>query len=126
MSQHELDPAVVQLIHRHLASMDHIEVLLRLWRADTERTPTPELARALALDESIVERCVRDLTAAGLVDRDAGGVFHSVRGASDRQTLAALEREYNERPLALVRALRARPSSVLRSFSDAFRFRPEE
>jgi hypothetical protein len=105
--------------------MDHIEVLLHVWHADGGRTPISELARALALPESIVERCVRDLAAAGLVDRDAGGVFHSVRGASDRQTLEALEREYNERPLALVRALRGRPSSVLRSFSDAFRFRPD-
>jgi predicted transcriptional regulator len=75
--------------------------LLRAVRG--EATPKPELAAALSVSRSTVDRAVRDLEASGLVERD-GGVSLTLKGRlalDSYETFAAHLRDLNATESAL-------------------------
>jgi hypothetical protein len=74
-------------------------------------------------------RALAHLLAVGLVERDAAsGVGYRYAPATPalHRAVGMLLQMYNQRPVTLVRALYARPSTAVQSFADAFRLRPEE
>jgi hypothetical protein len=120
----EFPPAVLQLLHQHLPTMDHVEVLLHLHAAADRRHEVRTIATATRIPEHMVHSAVIDLVHAGLALRGDGDVsFNEASGA--RPVIAQLADLYNTRPVTLVRAIYSRPSP-LKSFVDAFRLRKEE
>jgi hypothetical protein len=117
----EFPPAVLQLLHQHLPTMDHVEVLLLLFGEADRRHHVEAIASATRIPEHLVHSAVADLVSAGLVVRADGEVsFNEASGA--RNAIAQLADLYNTRPVTLVRAIYSRPSP-LKSFVDAFRLR---
>ena len=126
MADNALPAEVRQLIARHLATMEQVDVLLLLARSPEEWRSGEEIRTALRIDESgVAARTFDELCAAGLIEADGG---HPVRyryapsSARDSSAVELLALAYNERPVTLVRAIYARPTPA-QSFADAFRLR---
>jgi hypothetical protein len=118
-----------QLAARHLETMEHVEVLVLLARDDAREWSVRELASELRWDDKLAQKCVEDLVAARLLSRtrsaDRGPLYRFAPAAADRDTVHALMRLYETRPLMLGRLIYDRPPTVARSFADAFRIRPK-
>ena len=126
VTSNELPAEVRQLILRHLASMEQVDVLLVLARTPERWQSRDEISRTLRISEKgVAPRTFDELRAAGLIEMDAG---HPARyryapsSPADRKAVEMLALAYNERPVTLVRAIYARPTAA-QSFADAFRLR---
>jgi hypothetical protein len=110
VSDDELATAVRDLINRSLPSMDHVELLLLLRSEfDAEHEPATLAGRA-RMSEATAQRVVDDLIASGLAERSLSGGIK--RTAHDEEAVAALAEAYHYRPVTLVRAVYARPSTI--------------
>ena len=122
---------VVALLHRSLPSMVHIELLLFLARTAPQSHTRYALAGEVRSSPALVAAALEELEAARLV-RTVPGVdpgehrFEPTDPAITR-TVAALQDEYDRRPVTLIKALYSRPTpSSAQAFADAFRIRPSE
>lgn len=126
MSSSELPSEVRQLIARHLASMEQVDVLLVLARAPERGQSAAEISRALRISEQgVAPRTFEELRAAGLIAMDGSNPAryrYAPQSPADRAAVEMLALAYNERPVTLVRAIYARPTPE-QSFADAFRLR---
>jgi predicted transcriptional regulator len=126
----DLPTGVRDLIVRHLASMDHVTVLLFLWQAAPATQAPSAIAAALQLDHQTVSRALRDLTVGNLVrneSRTPDGPFVFAPASSRvNETVRELDDAYNRRPVTLIRALYARPPRPVQSFADAFRLHDDD
>jgi hypothetical protein len=121
----ELPVEVRDLIVRHLASMEHVDALLVLHRDAERRWTVAELTAELHATQASVARTLRDLASSGLVG-DAGNTFqYAPASPALRHATELLLAAYNARPVTLVRAIYDRPPTAVKSFADAFRFKPE-
>jgi hypothetical protein len=118
----DLSDALSGLIVHHLASMDHVAVLLALKAKPELARDLTALAASQALSFAVVERVLLDLVSARIVRRD-GAQFRFDPPPALSATLDELNRMYHTRPVALVRAIYARPPRAATSFADAFRLR---
>ena len=119
-----LPPEVEQLVRRHLPSMDHAEVLLKVGAAPDERWT---IARASAeLGGRAVGQAVMDLHGAQLlVALPEDEAFRLSPDASVRHAVQLLADAYNQLPVTLIKAIYNRPADPLHSFADAFRLRKD-
>ena len=122
MADLDLPPDVRDLVNRHLPSLDHVEVLLRLRDAPDTSWSLDDLDRITRFATATTRRCLADLERAGLIRRNAtDGRFqyapHTIR---DRATVDSLAVVYSERPVTLVHAIYARPARNVQTFTDAF------
>ena len=126
MADNALPVEVRQLIARHLATMEQVDVLLLLARAGGQWRTTEEIRSELRLDEKgVTARTFDELRVAGLIEQDGGVPVryrYAPSDARDRAAVELLALAYNERPVTLVRAIYARPTPA-QSFADAFRLR---
>lgn len=115
---------VRDLLARHLASMDHVAVLLLLRRvAPLGHTPA-SMSDELRMDARVVSRVLRDLIASKLVRNEGrahdGAFVFSPPSDAMRKAVEGLEEAYNCRPVTLIRAVYEGPSRLSRSFADGF------
>lgn len=112
-----------ELIHEAMSSMDHVEVLLTLHNRPASDCDQRALVEATRIAPAIVQRVLDDLVAAGLVSRDEKGYRFSA-SSQDRAAVVELAALYHSRPVTLVRAIYARPSSIS-PLSKVLRSRPQ-
>lgn len=114
------------MIQRHLATMDHVELLTVLRGGRDESFSLSRLAGQIRKPEHLLEHCLEALASAGLVAQLSD---RSYRYAAREQTLdgtaEAVIRLYNERPVTLVRLLDERPPTAVNTFADAFKLRKD-
>lgn len=126
MADNGLPAEVRQLIARHLATMEQVDVLLLLARSGDDGLTADEIRTELRLDANgVTPRTFDELRAAGLIEHDGGDpprYRYEPSNPRDRDAVALLALAYNERPVTLVRAIYARPTPA-QSFADAFRLR---
>jgi DNA-binding HxlR family transcriptional regulator len=117
-----LDPRLLAFIRTSIPSIWALEVLLALRAAQPRFIPVEELVRTLRATTTLIERLLRELSAAGLVERDPKGASRYHCASADLAELCdALAEAAVERPVALRDAIVASPSSKLRDFANAFR-----
>lgn len=123
----EISNEVRSLIHRSVSTMDHVEVLVRLYEADGRPLLLAEIERATRLSPDAAERCAQDLVRAHLASYDPAARAYAfvTSTVGDRNTVAELAALYMQRPVTLVRLIYSQPPSPVKSFADAFRLRPE-
>ena len=123
----EISETVRELIRRRVTSMDHVEVLMRLYEAGGEPLTSLELERGARLGPQTVGRCAAELVNARLVSHDpAGDSYRYAPPNVDRATVDELSSLYHQRPVTLVRLVYAQPPNPVKSFADAFRLRDDE
>jgi RIO-like serine/threonine protein kinase len=123
----EISENVRELIRRRVTSMDHVEVLMRLYESKGETLSAQELERAARLGPQTVERCASDLVSARLASRDpASDSYRFAATQPDQATVDELSALYHQRPVTLVKLVYAQPPNPVKSFADAFRLRDDE
>ncbi len=126
MTDNALPAEVRQLIARHLATMEQVDVLLLLARTPGEwRTGEQIRADLRIAEQGVAARTFTELAAAGLIETDGATTPCYRYAPSDARGRAAVELlalAYYEPPVTLVRAIYARPTPA-QSFADAFRLR---
>ncbi|HKG95220.1 MAG TPA: hypothetical protein VKA84_25100 [Gemmatimonadaceae bacterium] len=139
MAETGLPPEVVDLVARHLPSMQHVETLLLLRRADPEAVAADAVVAEIHGGRALTLACLEDLADAGLIARSGGrpsegGPAAAYRFAPATPALRAaadkLAEMYSVRPVTLVRAVYDRPpappaADPIRSFANAFRLRAD-
>lgn len=119
------------LLNRHLATMEHVEVLLRLASDESRGWTVDEIGTLIHIAPSSVTRRADELVASGLATRTpAGGTatFQYAPGSPElREAVVSLEEMYRTKPVTLIKAIYERPApSAVKSFADAFRVRKPE
>jgi DNA-binding IclR family transcriptional regulator len=119
-----LSPSLQLLVNNHLATMDHVALLLALREGAEHVHSAPELAKRTGLDETVVRRVLDDLVSAHLVG-GGGEAFRYDPARDVAPAIAELAEMYRTKPVSLVRAMYERPPRAVQSFADAFRIRKE-
>lgn len=118
------------LIHQHLRTMEHVDLLLLLIRVGAETRSAAALTAETRLAPVVVEERVADLVAAGLVTKEAQGGTDVYRYApadlSRRRATELLVEAHRSRPVSLIREVYERPNSAAVEFANAFRLRKED
>ncbi|MBA3579549.1 MAG: hypothetical protein H0W42_06120 [Gemmatimonadaceae bacterium] len=126
MTDPDISDDARDMIQRHLATMDHVELLETL-RGSRDVSFTPaELAEKMRKPEPLVEMCLESLALGGLAAQLSDGTYRyaALEGTLDR-TAESVVRLYNERPVTLVRLLYERPPTAVNTFADAFKLRKD-
>lgn len=126
MTDPDISEDVEQMIQRHLATMDHVELLMILRGGREESFTLPQLAETMRKPAPIVEQCLESLTAGGLAAQLSDGTYrYAGREETLDRTAESVVRLYNERPVTLVRLLYERPPTAVNTFADAFKLRKQ-
>lgn len=116
-----------QLIAGHLESMEQVEVIVLLARGAQHAWSAAAVAETLRWSPRITQQTLEYLTRTPLVRRvgsgAGGGTYEYAARGADLDAVQSLLRLYDTRPLLLGRLIYDRPSTVARSFADAFRIR---
>ena len=121
---------VRDLLTGHLATMEHVEVLLAIAGDDARSWNAGEIAAVTHTSPASVTARLEELVTAGFASRaaSAGGATYrfSPRTAEMRRAVISLEEMYRTKPVTLIKAIYERPTSAIQSFADAFRIRKPE
>lgn len=113
--------AVRELVRHRVPTMDHVEVLMRLYEAGKPLSMA-DLVQSSRLAAKTVGNVAADLVRARLAAHDAAlAVFAYSASADDRAKVDALAALYNQKPVTLVKLVYAQPPTAVQSFADAFR-----
>ena len=118
---------VRDLLARHLATMEHVEVLLTLAGDEGRDWKAGEIATVSHTSVASVTARLEELVAGGFASRvrstDGDAYRYSPRTPEMRRAVSSLEEMYRTKPVTLIKAIYERPASAVQSFADAFRFR---
>lgn len=122
-----MDTDLQTFIRGSIQSIWALELLLHLRKRAPQPAAQADLVRDLRATRQLVETCVKQLQAAGLVACEEGGRCRYAPATPALEALAAqLESVYRERPLAVTEVIVSSPSERLKSFADAFRLKPKD
>lgn len=114
---------ILAFVRATITSVWALEVLFLLRGSGQART-SAEIERELRGSRVAVTEALQALQRAGLVaEKEAGKFGYQPAASALDEMVAAAAALYMMKPVAVVRAIAARPSDKLQSFSDAFRFR---
>lgn len=126
MTDQEISEDVQQMIQRHLATMDHVELLMILRGSREDSFTLQQLAEEMRKPTQVVELCLDSLTRAGLAAQISDGTYrYAGREETLDRTADDVVKLYNERPVTLVRLLYERPPIAVNTFADAFMLRKQ-
>ena len=126
MTDPDISEDVQEMIARHLATMDHVELLTILRGSREDSFTLQQLADRMRKPQQMVEQCLESLTQAGLAAQLSDGTYrYAAREETLDRTAEAVVRLYNERPVTLVRLLYERPPMAVNTFADAFKLRKQ-
>jgi hypothetical protein len=116
---------VARFIRASFRSVWSFELLLLL-RRERRRWSHAEIVARLRASDLVVSQSVDSLTAAGLVDVDAGGdVAYAPVSEREEELVGDAEQFYASRPDQVRRMIVAASSGGLAAFADAFRIRKD-
>jgi len=114
-----------QFITESIDSVAELEVLLLL-RADPAHTwLAHEVGQALYTSSDITETQLKSLHSRHLIDAAPNGRYSYRAGGESALLIDQLAQLYQDRRVAVITAIYAKPVDTIRSFSDAFRFRKD-
>ena len=112
-------------INRHISSVEQIELLILLAAIPEKRWTMPQLVKELRSSEGSISQRLRPLLEQGLVACDGESFFFAPtppeKAVLCREALTVYQ-EYRVRVIELIYS----QSGALKSFSDAFKFKPKD
>lgn len=121
---------VRDLLGRHLATMEHVEVLLALAGDEARSWNADEVAAVTHTPVASVTARLEELVAGGFASpstSDGTRTYRYSPGTAEmRSAVRSLEEMYRTKPVTLIKAIYERPASAVQSFADAFRIRKSE
>ena len=118
---------VAQLISQHINSIEHLEVLLLLYRNPQKAWTAADVSRELYTTPESAARWLAELHASGLIvlDDTVQPCYHYAAGTNDT-AVANLAAAYKERRVRIINMIISKPLDHIRSFADAFKFKKED
>jgi DNA-binding IclR family transcriptional regulator len=117
---------VLHFVRRYIKSVWTLDVLMLMRRERTRRWTLDLLAQELRGNRPLVQDVLTTLVRAGLLGAEEDGTYRYSPGSSELdETAAELERNYAERPLALIKEIVSAPNEKIQSFADAFRIKKD-
>ena len=114
-------------LHQHIESVEHLEVLLLLWRTPDRGWTSEEVATAVYSHPSSTVRRLALLLDQGLLREPEPGCYqYAPRTAELHQTVTHLDHVYRERRVAVITLIASKPVENVRAFSEAFRMRKKK
>jgi hypothetical protein len=116
-------PEIDRFLANHITSMEHLEVLLLLFRSPDTYWSADAIATQLSIRRETVDGRVRDLARSNLAlpsTSAAAWRFHSADPDISR-TITELAELYRDRRISVVNAIYSANLTRLRTFADAFR-----
>jgi DNA-binding IclR family transcriptional regulator len=116
----------LQFVRRYIKSVWTLDLLV-LMRRDRERSRTlEELVSELRGNRPLVQEVLSTLVRAGLLKGEGEGAYRYEPISVELDEIAAeLDRQYTERPVALIKEIASAPNEKIQSFADAFRFKKD-
>lgn len=125
----EISREVDQFIRDHISSVEQLEVLLLLAEHPQQEWGAAQVAQKLYRQPESVAAHLGALHRANLLSKTEGTPFtyrYATTSGTTDSTVRGLEKAYRERKDTVIRLIFSRPPDAVRSFADAFRFRPKE
>lgn len=120
---------VRRLVHEHLPSMEHVELLLLLVNTEKEGFLPSDAAKQLGVDSQLTVRRLGDLANSGLAIKEGPPGLeryrYQPRDLDLRHAVEQLVEAYRTRPVSLIRVVYERPPESAQRFADSFRLRKE-
>jgi len=115
-----------EMVEYCFGSVWALELLLLLYRDPKRHWPHEDLVRELRSSDVVVAGSIKRLVANGLiVVEDGGDVRYAPASEEQDELVRQLDEEYRTRPAAVRRMIVQGPAETLKSFSDAFKLKPE-
>jgi len=108
MPSNDLTPTVLQLIHRHARSMDHVEAVLHLAETPADCHQAEAIAARYHWARGIAAQVLADLAETGLALRVDDG-YRLAADVIDPADLAVLADLYHRQPVTLARTIYSAP-----------------
>lgn len=122
-----LEADLQTFIRSSIKSVWALELLLLLRKRAPNAAARDDLVRDLRATRQLVDTCITQLQAAGLVACEEGGQCRYAPAAPAMGALAdQLEQAYRERPLGVMEIIVSSPNDRLKTFADAFRLKPKD
>jgi len=115
---------LVEMVEYSFGSIWALELLLLLHRNPERSWPTGDLVREFRSSEVVVAESIERLVASGLAVVDDGMVRYSPVSPQQDVLVRQLDEEYRTKPAAIRRMIVQGPAEKLKSFSDAFKLKP--
>ena len=128
MSQGPITPEITRFIADHINSADQLDILLLLHGDSAKQWKAEDVSRAVFTVPTAATMRLEDLVARGfLVSTGGANPGYRYRPASEqlRSQVDALAAAYRTNRVAVINLVFQRRPDPLKSFSDAFRVRPE-
>ena len=116
-----LDVELQGLIRSAIRSTWSLELLLRVRKEPSRSFARDELVLELRSAPALIDRCIKDLNAAGLLECGADTCKYEPATPALDALCERLERAYSERPIAVINAIAQSPRDRRQSFADAFK-----
>ncbi|HEX5386452.1 MAG TPA: hypothetical protein VFW66_07145 [Gemmatimonadales bacterium] len=128
MSPGSIPEDVDRFLARHVDTIEHLEVLLLIYRSPSEAWTADAVARALYSQPTSAARRLALLREQGLAKEstehtDPRAYSYGPATPELDATVRRLAETYRERRVAVITAIASRPMENVRAFSDAFRLR---
>jgi hypothetical protein len=127
MAEYGFSQEIKKLIASQLPTMDHVEILVLLQKIAPAAMTESDIVRESKRPRELVAKALSDLQEGGVVTDAGAGSPGSYRydpqSASLRAAADELVKEYDTRPVTLIRAIYDRPPDPVISFAEAFRIR---
>jgi hypothetical protein len=117
-----LDAELQGLIRSAIRSTWSLELLLHVRKEPGHSFARDELVLELRSTPALIDRCIKDLSAARLLECDADICRYAPATPELDALCERLELAYAERPIAVINAIAQSPSDRRQSFADAFKF----
>ncbi len=121
-----IDDDILNFLRTSIRSVWTLELLLLLWRSRPRAWSAAELVRELRASDSIATDGLAALQAVGLIVPEGQDRFRYTAASSALDGIVQrLAQLYQERPMAVTRAIFASPDQRLQTFADAFRLKKD-
>lgn len=118
-----LDADLLEFIRASIRSTWSLELVLLMRRHAGREMTNEALVKELRATPTLIDNCLTELFAAGLVAPSGQGSWRYAPASADlERACAALEQAYQERPVGVINAILTRPNDRLQTFANAFRF----
>jgi hypothetical protein len=122
---------VRRFLDENVESIDQLEILRLLWEDPAVEWTEASLAEATQAPPADVVAHLAVLAGRGLLHAETRGAAgwvcrYGPRDPERDRLLRTVLQNYRERPVSMIKLVAARAKGPLRTFADAFRFRPRE
>lgn len=122
------DDAISQFILDKIDSVPHLEALLLLWNNRAKHWPVEDVAKRLYIESDVARVLLEDLGREGLLSVVPGsGLQYYYESKSEEQdrVIGLVDAAYRRQVVRISTMIHSKPSSAVRDFARAFRFKKD-